>query len=83
MQNAWNGGHRSSNKTGYKGVGINKKTGMFRAAIMVRGKNKFLGHYSDVRDAAAAYEKAATEAFGEFKRSLDRNELLAALAGVP
>jgi len=59
--------HRN-NTSGYKGVYFNKAAGKWRARIKINGKNKSLGYFHTKEEAAAAYEAAAKEAFGEFYR---------------
>ena len=51
-------------KDGYKGVSSNR--GKFRARITKDYKIYELGTFSNAEDAALAYNKAATEMFGEF-----------------
>jgi len=50
----------------YKGVSWYAPTGKWVAGIRFAGKRKYLGYFSDERDAAIAYNKAASELFGEF-----------------
>lgn len=68
-QNIINGRLRSSTSTGFKGVtrdsdGRNR----WRARITVAGRQRFLGYFGSAEEAAAAYQKAADEAFGQFAR---------------
>lgn len=63
QQNA-NQRRRADNTTGYRGVG--RARGRWRAQIDVAGRQRFLGHHATAEDAAAAYNAAAVEAFGEF-----------------
>lgn len=65
-QNHLNTPLRSDNTSGFKGVSLVAKTGMWRAVIVVRGKQKALGMYSTAELAFAAYCAAAAEIHGEF-----------------
>lgn len=64
--NVANGKHRATNRSGYRGVSIDKRSGKWRAAISISGKHRHLGLHDDVHDAARAYNRAASEAYGEF-----------------
>lgn len=65
-QNAVNAGVRSSNRSGAKGVSWCRTTRKWRATITVNGRQRNLGRYARVEDAADAYQRAAAEAFGDF-----------------
>lgn len=58
----------------YKGVSWNKATSKWRAYIQKDGKLHHLGLFTDEIEAAKAYNKAATEMFGEFA-NLNKIEL--------
>ena len=60
---------RSDSTTGYKGVSLDKRDGMYRAYINYKGKQISLGYYDTPEEAAAAYDKAAVFYFGEFART--------------
>lgn len=64
--NAANQGLRSDNTSGYKGVYFFKRWGKFVAQIRVLGKTTNLGGFKTAQEAAARYNQAAMEAFGEF-----------------
>lgn len=55
---------RSKNASGFKGV--TRSRGAWRARINVGGRLKYLGYFHSAEDAARAYNKAASEHFGEF-----------------
>lgn len=54
--------------SGFTGVWWEKRRNKWRAGIYVSGKHKHLGYFSLIENAHAAYEAAAREFFGEFKR---------------
>lgn len=63
-----NGANRKlnvNNKYGYKGVSL-KHNGLWHAEIRVNGKLLNLGNFTEITEAAQAYDKAAIEHFGEF-----------------
>jgi len=57
---------RTFGSSRYKGVHWDKKSNKWAAAITDKGKYKFLGHFDDEVEAAKAYDKKASELFGEF-----------------
>jgi len=52
----------------YKGVSLFKRTGKYMAYIKKNGKRIHLGYFENEDDAALAYNKKATEIFGEFAK---------------
>lgn len=68
-QNAANSRARSDNHTGIRGVTWHEMRGKWRARIRAFGKEKHLGLFDNIDDAAAAYERAALELRGEFART--------------
>lgn len=66
QQNKGNVGLLSSNRTGYKGVSLNKRTGFYHAQIKINGKQTYLGRFSTPKAAARVYNIAAKEQFGDF-----------------
>ena len=67
-QNEANRFKYNNNTSGRKGICWNKDRQKWVAQIQVNGKGVYLGRFTDIEDAAKAYEKAATEYFGEFAR---------------
>lgn len=59
-ENAQNRGITSANKSGYKGIFWEKSHQKWLASIQVRGKTHFLGYFTDIREAAKAYNHAVT-----------------------
>lgn len=54
------------NKTGFKGVSLHRKTGLYHATAWKDGKKQSLGYFRDPIEAYAAYAVAAQSNFGEF-----------------
>jgi hypothetical protein len=65
-QNHANTAKRADNKSGFKGVCWSTAANRWRASIKYGSTVKFLGHFDDPKDAAAAYDAAAKLAFAEF-----------------
>ncbi len=53
----------------YKGVYLYKRTGRWIAQYRVNGKKTDVGSFENEIDAAIAYDKAVTKAFGEYART--------------
>lgn len=68
-QNAWNMGLSKRNKSGVKGVLWDKSREKWLARCMTNGKDKHLGHFTDLEDAKMAVEKYRAEVHGEFARN--------------
>jgi hypothetical protein len=66
-QNQGNSKIPKNNKTGYKGV-FQVRSGKFVAQIKINYKSTHLGTFDTAEQAAEAYNKAASDYFGEFKR---------------
>jgi hypothetical protein len=68
-ENAWNSSIPRMHKTSrFKGVSWNKNANKWSAFITKDGDRKHLGYFMDERDAAATYNAAAIERFGEFAK---------------
>jgi hypothetical protein len=67
QQNACNQRLNGRNKTGYKGV-ILCPNGRYKGKIQVNGQGIHLGYFDTAEKAAAAYDAAAREQFGEYAR---------------
>jgi len=65
-ENSANKKKYSTNTSGYKGVTWCKATKKWKAQITVNYKNKVLGYFQNILDAARAYNEAAKEEFGNF-----------------
>ena len=57
------------NTSGYKGVCLCRRTGLWRACIGKSGKTNHLGRFTTRQAAHAAYMAAARKQFGEFARA--------------
>jgi hypothetical protein len=55
-----------SNSSGYRGVSRNSYSGKWHAQIKIHGKQTYLGRADTPEQAAAIYNQAAREHFGEF-----------------
>ena len=59
---------QANNKTGLKGVCLEKRSGLYVAQIQLNGKRKKLGRRRDPQAAHELYKAAAVAAYGEFAR---------------
>jgi hypothetical protein len=65
-QNAQNRGPSSRNKTGFKGVSVYPRLGLFKVDIMVNRKSHHIGYFKSAEEGARAYDKAAIDLHGEY-----------------
>lgn len=63
---------REDNVSGYKGVGLYKPSGKWRARIRTPFGARHLGHFETAEQAAKAYDAAAVQIFGEFALTNER-----------
>ena len=73
-QNKANSGISRNNTSGYKGVRWDKKLKRWRSTLQVNRKKIHLGYFYDKIEAALAYNKAATEHFGEYAKLNEIND---------
>jgi hypothetical protein len=55
-----------NNKSGYRGVSLNRRSGKWHAQIKVYGIQTYLGRFDSAEEAAVEYNRAAIKHFGEF-----------------
>lgn len=67
-QNSQNARRPRDNTSGFKGVCWNKASGKWMAAIRVNGHKIYLGLFTDINEAAAAYAVASKKHHGVFGR---------------
>lgn len=68
QQNLANARPQKGRSSRFKGVSFHKMSGRWAASITVDYRSRYLGLFDDEVAAAAAYDTAALEAFGEFAR---------------
>lgn len=66
-QNSMNRPKQLNNTTGFKGVSIHKQSGKFQCSIKINNKKIWLGLFVEIKDAVAAYQKAAEKYHQQFK----------------
>ena len=59
----------SANTSGFKGVYWDRASSKWAAAIGVNSTPKYIGAFESKLDAAKAYDKAASELFGEYAKT--------------
>lgn len=72
LQNSYNRGPNRNNKSGFKGVSWWRRDSRWQAIIRANGRQKHLGFYDTVEEAAEAYRKAAERLHGEFMNTGQR-----------
>ena len=65
-QNGMNRPKQNNNTSGYKGVGWDKSRNKWKAQITLDGKNRLIGRFENLQDAARAYNNEAVKLHGEF-----------------
>jgi hypothetical protein len=70
-QNGANARPRRGGSSEYKGVSWDTTQGKWRAQLSTKGRCHYLGSFLDERAAAAAYNRAAVDHFGEYARIND------------
>ncbi len=68
-QNGANRGANANNKSGYKGVSFDKRTGKWLAQLQVQGRKVWLGRFPTPETAHEAYATAAKREFGVVARA--------------
>lgn len=66
QQNAANQKLRKTNKSGYKGVSWDQRSGKYVSVIRVNNKIKHLGYYDDPKEAYCKYLENAKKYFGDY-----------------
>jgi hypothetical protein len=65
-QNQRNRNTKHVSNTGLKGINFYKKNGKYRVSITFRGKAIHIGYFFTIEEAKQAYDKAASQYFGEY-----------------
>lgn len=68
QQNTFNSSPQKGKSSKYKGVAWDKKRKKWRARIVISGKEIYLGRYDSEQDAKAAYDNAAKEHQGDYRK---------------
>ena len=67
-ENARNKSKRANATSTYYGVCFHKKADKWHAQIQIDGRRKHLGYFTDEKEAAAVFNKAAAEFYKEFRK---------------
>ncbi len=67
-QNKINCGIRVDNKSGYRGVKKRKDSNRWEVALMINGKNTYLGLFEDIEAAVEAYKSKSKLIYGDFSK---------------
>lgn len=70
-QNGFNRKLNINNTSGYKGIVWHKRDNKWQVQIKAGSKNKYIGSFSDQREAIQIYNKIALQEFGEFVRKAE------------
>jgi len=65
-ENSRNKRMQSNNTSGFRGAYLEKKTGKYKARIMVNRKQMYLGSYETAKEASDVYQEAAKRLHGKF-----------------
>lgn len=66
FQNMKNSHMRKNNRTGFKGVSVNKATGKYEVHICSDNRDTYLGLYATKEEAAEVYDNASRKLHGEY-----------------
>ncbi len=68
-ENQRNSKRRKDNTSGFKGVHLDKRKGLWRAQIKLNGTKRWLGYFGTPEEAHFAYCKASATIHGDFGRT--------------
>ena len=71
-ENNYNKSIQKRNKSGYKGVGFDKRRNKWVASVKKNGKSYYLGGFTDKQEAIRVRQLKANELFGEFTHQSER-----------
>lgn len=69
QENQYNSKLRKDNKSGVKGVHLDKRSGKWKAQLIINGKKKGLGYYDDLELAELIIDEARNKFHGNFSNS--------------
>lgn len=73
-QNSHNSGKRKNNRVGFKNVSIHRPKGKYLVQLVIDGKKRHIGLYSDINEANEAAIAARIRHHGEFYCGSNRNK---------